>query len=60
MLPLLFYFDEYSRWYTLRDLPNPTLALLFGSCVTAVGISWAGINAQSYVTATTFMVKNSH
>mmetsp|Transcript_24564 Transcript_24564/g.55917 ORF Transcript_24564/g.55917 Transcript_24564/m.55917 type:complete len:169 (-) Transcript_24564:202-708(-) len=26
------------------------------SCVNAVGISWAGINAQGYVTATTFMV----
>jgi len=26
------------------------------SCVNAVAISWAGINAQAYVTATTFMV----
>lgn len=31
-------------------------ALLLASCVNAVGISWAGINAQAYVTATTFMV----
>ena len=31
-------------------------ALLGASCVNAVAISWAGINAQAYVTATTFMV----
>jgi len=31
-------------------------AFLVLSCVNAVAISWAGINAQAYVTATTFMV----
>ena len=31
-------------------------AMLGASCVNAVAISWAGINAQGYVTATTFMV----
>mmetsp|Transcript_10696 Transcript_10696/g.23802 ORF Transcript_10696/g.23802 Transcript_10696/m.23802 type:complete len:305 (-) Transcript_10696:301-1215(-) len=56
MLPVLFYFDEFSRWYRLRQLSQQSMALLVGSCVTAVAISWAGINAQSYVTATTFMV----
>ena len=34
-------------------------ALLAASCVNAVAISWAGINAQAYVTATTFMVSST-
>ena len=40
----------------LPDLGASDLALLLMSCVNAVGISYAGINAQGYVSATTFMV----
>ena len=56
MVPLLFWFGEQDKWYRLRQLDKTGWALLVGSCVNAVAISWAGINAQSYVTATTFMV----
>jgi len=41
---------------TLQSLEWRTWALVLGSCVNGVAISWAGINAQAYVTATTFMV----
>jgi len=56
IVPLLFYFGEHHKWYRFRHLDTSGWALLIASCVNAVGISWAGINVQGYVTATTFMV----
>ena len=53
---LLYAKGEHRQWHQLRQLAGPQWALLGLSCVNAVGISWAGINAQVYVTATTFMV----
>jgi len=53
---LLVYFGEHHKWARLRSMSASDGALLFVSCVNAVGISYAGINAQGYVTATTFMV----
>jgi len=56
MVPLLFWFGEHDKWYRFRSLNRTGMTLLVASCVNAVAISWAGINAQGYVTATTFMV----
>ena len=59
MLPmgaLLYYFGEHHRWAQLRTASPADAAMLLASCITAVGISYAGINAQGYVSATTFMV----
>ena len=53
---LALYFGEHRRWGGLRYVGAQDLMLLFISCVNAVGISYAGINAQGYVSATTFMV----
>jgi hypothetical protein len=53
---LLVYFGEHTKWARFRDLSLTDLALLLASCLNAIGISYAGINAQAYVTATTFMV----
>ena len=53
---LLVWFGEYHKWARLRHVSTSDVALLLGSCVNAVGISYAGINAQGYVSATTFMV----
>jgi len=50
------YFGEHHRWALLADVSGADLSLLLVSCVNAVGISYAGINAQGYVSATTFMV----
>ena len=33
--------------------------LILASCINGVAISWAGINAQGYVTATTFMARTA-
>ena len=44
------------RWALLRHLSAGDIVLLVVSCFNAVGISYAGINAQGYVSATTFMV----
>lgn len=49
-------FGEPAEWHRLRHLGAASWGLLLASCVNAVGISYAGINAQAYVTATTFMV----
>jgi len=59
MLPmsaLLLATAETAQWPALRALPPSTWLLLLASCVNAVAISWAGINCQAYVTATTFLV----
>ena len=53
---LLCYFGEQHKWAKLATASGSDLALLFVSCLNAVGISYAGINAQAYVSATTFMV----
>ena len=53
---LAVYFGEPTRWSRLRDITGGDLCLLLVSCVNAIGISYAGINAQGYVSATTFMV----
>ena len=53
---LVYFFGEHKRWHELRALTSTDLVLLFCSCVNAIGISYAGINAQAYVSATTFMV----
>jgi len=53
---LLVAFGEPARWHVVRSLRSWDWTLLAASCVNAVAISWAGINAQAYVTATTFMV----
>lgn len=53
---LLVFFGEHHKWARLRSLTVMDGALLFVSCINAVGISYAGINAQGYVSATTFMV----
>ena len=48
---------EIQRWQ--KELGRLTLGdygLLFLSCINGVAISWAGINVQSYVSATTFTV----
>jgi len=47
---------EYRHWRKFYKLEATSWLLLLLSCVNAVGISWAGINCQAYVTATTFMV----
>jgi len=56
MAPVVCWFGEHTKWHRFRSLDTTAMALLVGSCVNAVAISWAGINAQGYVTATTFMV----
>ena len=56
MTVLLAAFGEPGKWYLVRDLTPHQWALLVASCVNAGAISWAGINAQAYVTVTTFMV----
>ena len=53
---LLYGLGEYRVWARLRTASASDWALLLASCVNAVGISYAGINAQGYVSATTFMV----
>ena len=53
---LLVAFGEHEKWHILRDLSRFDFGMLLFSCVVAVGISYAGINCQAYVTATTFMV----
>ena len=53
---LSYYFGEPGKWARLREATIGDSALLFASCINAVGISYAGINAQGYVSATTFMV----
>ena len=53
---LLYAFGEHTRWHEFRRFTSADWLLLACSCLNAVGISWAGINAQAYVTATTFMV----
>jgi drug/metabolite transporter (DMT)-like permease len=53
---LLFAFGEHKQWYQLRQMSQLDMVLLFCSCLNAIGISYAGINAQGYVSATTFMV----
>ena len=45
-----------ARRSIARDIGTRGWLLLGASCVNAGAISWAGINAQAYVTATTFMV----
>ena len=56
MTILLVAFGEPARWHLVQGLGVRDWVLLASSCVNAVAISWAGINAQAYVTATTFMV----
>jgi len=53
---LLIFFGEHHKWARIRQASASDGALLFASCVNAIGISYAGINAQGYVSATTFMV----
>jgi len=53
---LLVFFGEHHKWHVLRQLSAFDWGLLFASCINAVGISYAGINVQGYVSATTFMV----
>jgi len=59
LLPMgtvLVYFGEHQKWARMRQLTGADLTMLLVSCINAVGISYAGINAQGYVSATTFMV----
>lgn len=56
MTVLLAAFGEPQKWYLVREMTPYQWSLLVASCVNAGAISWAGINAQGYVTATTFMV----
>jgi hypothetical protein len=44
---LLVAFGEPARWHVVRSLRSWDWALLAASCVNAVAISWAGINAQA-------------
>ena len=53
---LAYALGEHEKWGQLQGLDNASWAVLLASCVNGVAISWAGINAQGYVTATTFMV----
>ena len=46
MSALLWYFGEHTKWAKLREVTSWDWALLFFSCVNAIGISYAGINAQ--------------
>ena len=46
---LLYATGEHTRWGELRQLDAVGWAMLGASCVNAVAISWAGINAQGYV-----------
>ena len=43
---LLVAFGEPARWHVVRSLRSWDWTLLAASCVNAVAISWAGINAQ--------------
>ncbi|EOD06298.1 hypothetical protein EMIHUDRAFT_121316 [Emiliania huxleyi CCMP1516] len=56
MSVLVYCTGEVPQWRLLARLSTADGMLLLASCVNAVAISWAGINAQAYVTATTFMV----
>lgn len=53
---------EYNQWHSLgwndKDGPDSMVAYvwLVLSCVVGICIGWAGINAQFYLTATSFMV----
>jgi len=50
---------EYAEWHTLKpsEVEHWTSwVFLAGSCVAGVCIGWAGVNAQYYLTATSFMV----
>jgi len=53
---LLYFFGEHEKWYLFRNFSYTDAMLLGCSCINAIGISYAGINAQAYVSATTFMV----
>ena len=53
---LLVGLGEHHAWVRMRYASGGDYVLLLASCVNAVGISYAGINAQGYVSATTFMV----
>lgn len=53
---LAYYFGEHHKWAKIRAATASDGVLLFASCINAVGISYSGINAQAYVSATTFMV----
>ena len=46
MMGLAAYLGEHTRWSRLRDISSGDFTLLLVSCVNAVGISYAGINAQ--------------
>ena len=49
LLPMgavLLYFGEHHKWARMRQLTSADLMMLLVSCVNAVGISYAGINAQ--------------
>ena len=46
MSGLLWYFGEHTKWAKLREVTSWDWALLFFSCINAIGISYAGINAQ--------------
>ena len=56
LVPLQFAFGEAARWREIAAFSTHQWALLVLSCVVGVGISYAGINLQKYVTASTFMV----
>ena len=50
---------EYDEWHTLKpsEVEHWTSWVFLGlSCVVGVCIGWAGVNAQYYLTATSFMV----
>jgi len=53
---LLYFFGEHEKWHLFRNFSYADGMLLGCSCINAIGISYAGINAQAYVSATTFMV----
>jgi len=56
---LLWPTKEYDEWHTLKpeEVEHWTAWLFLGlSCVAGVCIGWAGVNAQYYLTATSFMV----
>ena len=54
---MFFFSGETKKWgRQFSSLSREGNALLFLSCVNGIGISWAGINVQQYVSATTFTV----
>ena len=57
MVPLLAFSEEPSKWpHFWQKKTEQSIAVILLSCVNGIAISWAGMNCQTYVTATTFSV----